>query len=74
MHRDITKEDEELSSHFPLIVVFYRPYTQEEDYKGLNKTVTPVIYLTIRNIGCNRRKRRYRHHAYTIFTTHPWIQ
>jgi hypothetical protein len=47
MHRDIMKEDEEHSNHFPIIVVFYQPYTQEEDYKGLNKIVTPVIYLMI---------------------------
>jgi hypothetical protein len=74
MHRDIMKEDEEHSNHFPIIVMFYQPYTWEEDYKGLNMTVTPAIYLTIQNIGCNHRKIQYRHHTYTIFTTHPWIQ
>jgi hypothetical protein len=47
MHRDIMKEDEEHSNHFPIIVVFYLSYTREEDYKGLNRTLTPVIYLTI---------------------------
>jgi hypothetical protein len=67
----ITKEDEEHSNHFHIIVVFYLSYTQEEDYKELNRTITPTIYLMIQNIGCNHRKIQYRHHAYTIVTTHP---
>jgi hypothetical protein len=54
-HSDITKEDIEHSRHFPIIVVLCLPYTREVDYKGLNRTVTPVIYHTIRNIGCNHR-------------------
>jgi hypothetical protein len=33
MHSDITKEDEEHSNHFPIIVVFCLPYTQEVDYE-----------------------------------------
>jgi hypothetical protein len=32
-HSDITKEDEEHSNHFPIIVVFCLPHTQEVDYK-----------------------------------------
>jgi hypothetical protein len=68
MHKDIMKEDQEHSNHFPIIVVFYWPYIRDEDYKGLNRTVTPTIYLTIQNIGCNSRKIWYRHHAYTIVT------
>ena len=46
MHSDITKEDHEQSNYFPVIVVLYGPYTREEDYKRLNRTLTPVIYLT----------------------------
>jgi hypothetical protein len=30
---DITKEDEEHSNHFPIIVVFCLPYTREVDYE-----------------------------------------
>ena len=55
MHSDITKEDHEQSNHFPILVVFYGPYTQEEDYEGLNKTLTPTICLTIQTIRGNRR-------------------
>jgi len=55
MHSDITKEDHEQSNHFPVIMMLYGPYTQEEDYKGLNRTVTLVIYLMIRTIRGNRR-------------------
>jgi hypothetical protein len=55
MHSDITKEDIEHRHHFPVIVVLYLPYTREVDYKGLNRTITPAIYHTVRNIGCNRR-------------------
>ena len=47
MHSDITKEDHEQSNHFPVIVVFDGAYTREEDYEGLNRTVTPAIYLMI---------------------------
>jgi len=47
MYSDTTKEDHEQSNHIPVIVVFDGPYTWEEDYEGLNRTVTPAIYLTI---------------------------
>jgi len=47
MHSDITKEDHEQSNYFSVIVVLYGPYTREDDYKGLNRTVTTAIYLTI---------------------------
>jgi len=47
MHSDITKKDHEHSNHFPVIMVLYNPYNQEEDYKGLNRTVTPTMYLAI---------------------------
>jgi len=55
MHSDITKKDHEQSNHFPVLVVFYGPYTREEDYEGLKRTITPAIYLTIWTIGGNRR-------------------
>jgi len=55
MHSDITKEDHEQSNYFPIIVVFYGPYTWVEDYKGLNRTITPAIYLTIQTIKGNHR-------------------
>ena len=47
MDSDITKKDHEHSNHFSVIVVLYNPYTWEEDYKELNRTITPAIYLTI---------------------------
>jgi hypothetical protein len=39
------------------------------DYEGLNSVVTTTIYHTTRHIGCSRR---YKHHAYTVFTVHRW--
>jgi len=54
MYSDITKKDHEQSNHFSIIIVLYGPYTQEEDYNGLNRTITPAIYLTIWTIRSNR--------------------
>jgi len=55
MHSDITKKDHEHSNHFPVIMVLYKPYNRDEDYKRLNGTVTSAIYLAIRTIRGNRR-------------------
>ena len=55
MHSDISKKDHEHSNHFVVIMVLYNPYNREKEYKGLNKTVTPVIYLKLRTIRGNRR-------------------
>jgi hypothetical protein len=65
------QKDHEHSQPFLIIVVFYMVYIREVDYIRLNRNVTPSNYHTIRNIGCNRRKIRYRHHAYTILSTNP---
>ena len=51
MYSDITKKDHEQNNLLPIIVVFYGPYTRDEDYKGLNRIVTSVIYLTIQTMG-----------------------
>jgi len=55
MYSDNTIENHEQSNHFPIITMLYGPYTREEDYKGLNRIVTPTIYLTIWTIRGNRR-------------------
>jgi len=51
MHSDISKKDHEHSKNFPIIMVLYNPYNREKEYKGLNRTVTPVIYLKLQTIG-----------------------
>ena len=43
MHRDISKKDHKYSNHFPIIMVLYKPNNREEEYKGLNRIVTPMI-------------------------------
>jgi len=55
MHSDISKKDHEHSNHFPIIMVLYNLYNAEKEYKGLNRTVTPVIYLMLRTIRGNHR-------------------
>ena len=50
MHSDISKKDHEHSNYFPVIMVLYHPYNREKEYKGLNRTVTPVIYLKLQTI------------------------
>jgi len=47
MHSDISKKDHEQSKNFPVIMVLYSPYNWEKEYKGLNRTVTPAIYLKL---------------------------
>jgi len=51
MHSNISKKDNEQSNHFPIIMVLYNPYNLEKEYKGLNRTVSPAIYLKLRTIG-----------------------
>jgi len=55
MHSDISKKDHEQSNHFPVIMVLYNPYNWEKEYKGLNRTVTPAIYLKLRTIRGNSK-------------------
>jgi len=55
MHNDISKKNHEHSNHFPIIMVLYRPYNPKEDYKGLNRTVTPAIYLELQTIRGNHK-------------------
>jgi len=43
MHSDITKINHEQSNHFSIIMLLYNPYNQEDDYKELNRTITPAI-------------------------------
>jgi len=65
MHSDISKKDNEHSKNFCVVIVLYNPYNREKEYKGLNRTITPVIYLKLWTI-------RGRHHAYIILPlTHP---
>jgi len=51
----MSKKDHEQSKNFPVIMVVYNPYNWEKEYKGFNRTVTPVIYLKMRTIRGNRR-------------------
>jgi len=55
MHSDISKKDHEQSDDFPIIMVLYNPYNREKEYKGLNRTVTLVIYLKLQTIRGNHR-------------------
>ena len=55
MYSYISKKDHEHSNHFPLIMVLYNPYNREKQYKGINRTVTPVIYLKLQTIMVNHR-------------------
>jgi len=55
MHSDISKKDHEHNNHFPVIRVLYNPYNWVKEYKGLNRTVTPVIYFKLQTIRGNRR-------------------
>ena len=55
MHSDIKKKDHEPSNHFRVIMVLYNYYNREKEYKGLNRTVPPTIYLKLRTIRGNRR-------------------
>jgi hypothetical protein len=48
-------------------------YIRGVDYKGLNGSVTPVIYHMTRNIECIHKQITSKHHAYMISTTHPVI-
>jgi hypothetical protein len=50
--RDITKEDQ---SKFSFATRFYLSYIRGVDYKGLNGSVTSVIYHMAWNIGCIRK-------------------
>ena len=50
LHSDISKKDHEHSKNFPVIMVLYNPYNEEKEYKGLNRTVTPSIYLKLGTI------------------------
>jgi hypothetical protein len=52
--RDITKEDQEQSKSF-FATGSYLYYIRGVDYKGLNGSVTSVIYHIAQNIGCIRR-------------------
>jgi hypothetical protein len=52
--RDITKEDQEQSKSF-FATGFYLSYIRGVDYKGLNGSVTFMIYHMARNIGRIRR-------------------
>jgi len=54
MHSDISKKDHEHSNNFPVIMVLYNPYNREKEYKGLNRIVTPAIYLKLKTIRGNR--------------------
>jgi hypothetical protein len=47
-------------------------YIRGVDYKGLNESITSVIYHMTQNIECIRRQTVYKHHAYIMLTTHPW--
>ena len=55
MHSDTNKKDHEHSKHFPIKMVLYNPYNWEKEYKGLNRTVIPTIYLKLWTIRGNRR-------------------
>jgi hypothetical protein len=52
--RDITKEDQEQSKS-SFATGSYLSYIQGVDYKGLNGSVTSMIYHMAWNIGCIRR-------------------
>ena len=49
--RNITKEDQEQSLS-PFAIVFYLPYKWGVDYKGLNGSVTSVIYHMTQSAKC----------------------
>jgi hypothetical protein len=46
-------------------------YIRGVDYKGLNESVTFVIYHMTRSIECIRMQTMYKHHTYTTSSTHP---
>jgi hypothetical protein len=46
-------------------------YIQGVDYKGLNESVTSMIYHMTQNIECIRRYIAYKHHTYMVSTNHP---
>jgi hypothetical protein len=52
--RDITMEDQEQSKS-SFAARFYLSYIWGVDYKGLNESVTFMIYHMAQNIGCIRR-------------------
>jgi hypothetical protein len=52
--RDINKKDQEQSKS-SFATRSYLSYIRSVDYKGLNGSVTSVIYHMARNIGCIRR-------------------
>jgi hypothetical protein len=49
--RDITKEDQEQSKS-SFVTGSYLSYIWGVDYKGLNGSITSVIYHKAQNIGC----------------------
>jgi hypothetical protein len=51
---DITKEDQEQSKS-SFATRSYLSYIRGVDYKGLNGSVTSMIYHMAQNIGCIRR-------------------
>jgi hypothetical protein len=52
--RDITKEDQEQSKS-SFVTRSYLAYIRGVDYKGLNGSVTSMIYHMARNTGCIHR-------------------
>jgi len=55
MHSDISKKDHEYSKNFPVVMMLYNPYNWEKEYKGLNRNVTPAIYLKLWTIRGNHK-------------------
>jgi hypothetical protein len=51
---DITKEDQE-QSLTSFVTQSYLTYIRGVDYKGLNESVTLVIYHMAWNVGCIRK-------------------
>jgi hypothetical protein len=52
--RNINKKDQE-QSKTSIVTGFYLLYIRGVDYKGLNGSVTSVIYHMTQNIGCIHR-------------------
>jgi hypothetical protein len=68
MLMNITKEDQE-QSLFPIAILFYVLYKRGVDYKGLNESVTSIIYHMTHSAECIRRQTISKHHAYIMSTT-----
>jgi hypothetical protein len=66
--RNITKENQE-QSKTSFATRFYLFYIRGVDYKGLNGSVTSVIYHMTQHIECICRQTISKHHAYIMLTS-----